>query len=139
MKRAQLAELGRFLVAGFSAVGTDWLVYTLCTHAGVPTWLAKTTSFMAGALLSFVVNRAFTFRAKEGGSLQRHAATFVLLYVSTLGLNVAANSLALRMGVPRGFAWVFATGCSTVANFLGMKFFVFSRRSAEGTQCEEST
>lgn len=123
MNRVQLAELGSFLVVGCSAVATDFCVYFLCTRAGVATGIAKTGSFAAGAVVSFVFNRLFTFKAR--GKVHRHALAFAVLYLLTLGLNVAVNALALRIGLPKGLAWLAATGASTVANYVGMKFAVF--------------
>lgn len=129
MKPAPLRELGRFAIVGLSAVGTDFCVYFLASRSGaMAAWLAKTLSFIAGALVSFVFNRAFTFRAR--GAVHRHAAGFALLYLVTLGLNVAVNALALRLELPRNLAWLAATGASTVANYLGMKFLVFADKAA---------
>lgn len=123
-RRRQLAELGRFLLAGFSAVGTDWLGYVVLVQLGAPPSWAKATSFVLGAVVSFCINRAFTFHAREG-ALTRQAGAFAVLYAVTLGLNVAVNALALRLDLGRGVAFFLATGSSTVANFLGMKFLVF--------------
>ncbi len=128
MTRAQIAEVGRFLVVGCSAVGTDGLVYFAATHAAVAPWLAKTVSFAAGALVSFVFNRAFTFRAK--GTVAHHALGFAVLYAVTLGLNVAVHAMSLRLGFGTALAWLVATGASTVANYAGMKFLVFADRGA---------
>ena len=90
MKPAPLRELGRFAIVGLSAVGTDFFVYFLASRSGaMSAWLAKTLSFLAGALVSFVFNRLFTFRAR--GSVHRHAAGFALLYLVTEELLTEAH------------------------------------------------
>ncbi len=123
--KAQVAELGRFLVVGLSAVATDYMVYVLLGRF-LPTAVAKAASFAAGAVLSFVLNRLFVFRAKEKGKVTTQVGAFVLLYATSLLLNMGVNAAALALGLPRGLAWLLATGTSTVANFLGMKFIVFA-------------
>lgn len=134
--KAQGAELSRFLVVGLSAVGTDFLVY-MAISPFLPTAVAKGTSFVAGAVLSFVLNRAFVFRARDKGKVSTQAGLFVLLYATSLGLNMGVNAAALALSFPKALAWLCATGTSTVANFLGMKFIVFAGKKKEGA-AEES-
>ncbi len=57
-------------------------------------------------------------------------ATHVMLYVATLGLNVAANAGVLRLlpfdgEAALAIAYVFATGLTAATNFLGLKYVVF--------------
>lgn len=125
---AHAAEIGRFLVVGFGAVGLDFLVYFLLTSFVplIPTFVAKATSFVAGAMLAFIANRDFVFRA--GGKAREQIVPFVLLYALSLGINGAVNELFLSLGAVKVVAWVFATGSSTVSNFLGMKLVVFRKK-----------
>lgn len=134
---AQVAELGRFLVVGLSAVGTDYLVYMVLGRL-LPTAVAKAISFAAGAVLSFVLNRLFVFRAKEKGKVSTQVGAFVLLYATSLLLNTAVNAGGLALAFPRGLAWLFATGTSTVTNFLGMKFIVFAEAKKKAKDAKES-
>ena len=134
--KAQTAELGRFLVVGLSAVGTDFLTYMLLVRF-LPPSVAKGISFAAGAVLSFVLNRGFVFRAKEKGKVTHQAGAFVALYLTTLLLNMAVNAAGLWIGLPKPVAWLFATGASTVSNFLGMKFIVFAEAKKKASAAEE--
>lgn len=134
--RAQSAELMRFLVVGLSAVGTDFLTYMVLVRF-LPPSAAKGLSFAAGAVLSFVLNRVFVFRAKQKGKVTRQAGAFVVLYLTTLLLNMAVNAAGLWLGLPKPVAWLFATGASTVSNFLGMKFIVFAEAKKKATVAEE--
>jgi putative flippase GtrA len=123
--RAQLAEIGRFGIVGGSAVATDFCVYfALVTFVpAFPTSVAKAISFIAGAVLAFVFNRAFVFRAE--GAAKTQVLPFTLLYLVSLGLNNGVNAALLSWGAAKVVAWFFATGTSTVSNFVGMKFIVF--------------
>jgi putative flippase GtrA len=136
--KAQGAELGRFLVVGLSAVGTDFLVYMALVRV-LPTAVAKAISFAAGAILSFVLNRLFVFRAKGKGKVSTQAGAFVLLYATSLLLNMGVNAGFLALAVPKAVSWLFATGSSTVANFLGMKFIVFAEAKKKSALVKESS
>jgi putative flippase GtrA len=120
-------ELSRFAIVGGSAVATDFVLYfaLLAWRPQMSTALAKSLSFIAGAVLSFLLNRSFVFRSS--GQVHRQIVPFTILYLVTLGLNTAVNAFALDQGVHKAIAWLLATGASTVANFLGMKLIVFKR------------
>ena len=126
--RAPVGELLRFLVVGGTVVALDCLVYfgLLWLVPSINVSWAKAIAFIAGAALSFVLNRGFVFRAD--GSAQQQILPFVALYAVGLALNTAVNALALRLGAPKPFAWLCATGTSTISNFLGMKLIVFRRK-----------
>ena len=70
-----------------------------------------------------LANRTFVFRST--GVASKQVLPFALLYLTTLGLNLAVNAALLQLGAVKLFAWFMATGASTVANFLGMKLRVF--------------
>ncbi|MFK5949590.1 MAG: GtrA family protein [Methylococcales bacterium] len=116
-------ELLRFLVAGFSAVGTD-----ASTYAFMLKWLdeplAKGISFILGSIVAFIINKYWTF---ESASLSMSEIfRFGVLYLFTLFVNVTVNqSVLLIESEYLLFAFLMATGASTILNFLGMKFWVF--------------
>lgn len=117
-------QVARFLIAGFSAVGTDYFVYKALLNVTIEVSVAKIISFLAGTVVAFILNKYFTF--KVGQKSYREIAKFVILYCSTLLLNVGVNKFVLSvLGFSAGLAFLFATGASTVANFIGQKYFVF--------------
>ncbi len=119
-------EILLFLISGFSAVATDGAVYFGLFHIGVEHPVAKATSFCAGSFVAFILNKYLTFSSPERSASQ--IVRFVLLYLTTLGMNTAVNSgvllvLGLNMTL---LAFLAATGTSTVLNYLGQKYFVFT-------------
>lgn len=116
-------ELPRFLVAGFSAVGTDLLVYWLLLHFMGHT-PAKAISFISGTFVAFIINKYWTFEKKEHSYIE--ILKFIMLYLITLAINVGVNQLSLII-LPGyvAFAFLAATGTSTVLNFIGQKWWVF--------------
>nr|WP_301541448.1 GtrA family protein [Herbaspirillum rubrisubalbicans] len=114
-------------MVGVLTVMVDFCTYRLLLWGSVlDVATAKTIGFLTGTVFAYVANRLWTFRhTQSGGSIPR----FALLYACTLGINVCINSAVLRLAghsqAAIGAAFILATGCSAVLNFLGMKFFVF--------------
>ncbi len=79
-------------------------------------------SFVEHSLLFLLINighlKKYTINFKE-------ILRFMVLYSATLGANVASNKYMLSMTGLIFFAFLFATGVSTVLNFTGQKFWVF--------------
>lgn len=124
-------ELKRFLVSGGSAVACDTTVYFLILPWVQPS-LAKAISFISGTIVAYLLNKFWTFKKPKRSHIE--VLKFIGLYISTLGANVAVNRLTLDHAaavVPfvkpfeTQFAFLAATGTSTVLNYLGQKFWVF--------------
>jgi putative flippase GtrA len=120
-------QIIRFLFAGCGAVGTDTFVYFMLVHNYLNyvgyNW-AKFIAFISGTFTAFIINKYWTFESKQKSLFE--VVAFMILYFTTLGLNVSVNHIILYIsGNLTILAFVVATGCSTVANFLGQKFWVF--------------
>lgn len=116
-------EMKMFLVAGFSAVATDmstyYLLFNFLGHSP-----AKAISFISGSVVAYILNKYLTFEQKRKSYSE--VLRFGMLYITTLGVNVAVNILSLTLLSGWVFtAFLLATGASTVLNFLGQKFWVF--------------
>lgn len=116
-------QIKMFLVAGFSAVATDmsvyYLLFTFLDHSS-----AKAISFISGTVVAYILNKYLTFEQKRKSYSEM--LRFGILYVTTLGVNVAVNKVSLILLSGWIFiAFLLATGTSTVLNFLGQKFWVF--------------
>lgn len=120
-------QMLRFLVAGCGAVGTDTTVYFLLVNNFLNyigyDW-SKFISFLSGTFVAFVINKYWTFESKRKSIFE--AIAFLVLYLTTLGLNVSVNHLVLNISNNTAvLAFLVATITSTIANFLGQKFWVF--------------
>ncbi|MCB9682145.1 MAG: GtrA family protein [Alphaproteobacteria bacterium] len=131
--RRTLGQIVRFVVAGGIATLADLSVYTALLATILPdaTGLSKTLSFVVGTTVAFVLNKYWTF----GDHRRDHAQTarFVALYGVAWAVNVGANEVSLAVlatsPLPAAawlpVAFVVATGCSMVLNFLGQRLWVF--------------
>ena len=132
-------EIGRFIVSGLCAVGTDMLFYYLLSlFIGLA--VAKGISFCLGTVTAYVMNKYYTFgqKKKSWGEIGR----FVAVYAVSLCANIAVNSLTLyvlgvwalpdifgTMDPHKLLAFLAATATSTCINFIGQKWWVFKPKT----------
>ncbi|HEY9677353.1 MAG TPA: GtrA family protein [Drouetiella sp.] len=132
------AEFFRYLVAGFSAVGTDLVTYWLCLG-----WIgpspAKAASFLSACCVAYAMNKFYTFKAQSHSWIE--ISKFIGLYATTFLLNVAVNKGVIMLApqlnpylTPYAYqmGWLMATGVSTIVNYLGQKFWVFRKTNDSG-------
>ena len=120
-------EVGRFLIIGSSTVIIDLVTYLILLNI-IDISISKAISFSVGAVFAYFANRSFTFKNSIKGFYR--FVIFILLYLSTLFVNVASNEIILNLISQNVFsiliAFLIATSFSAGLNFLGMKYIVFS-------------
>ena len=120
-------QISRFLLVGFTTVGIDAVVYSLLLVCTSDSLLSKGVGFISGAVFSYFANWRFTFRSEKS---RQSVFVFVLVYLSSLTLNILGNSLLLE-SLPAWYyktavSFLLITGITTVWNYLGMALFVFN-------------
>ena len=124
LAKISVKELLKFCVGGGSAVVVDFIVYMLLKqHIDVS--IAKTISFVAGAIVGFIINKIWTIESKsfKAGEIMK----YVILYACSATTNTLVNKGVLTLVDWTVFAFLCATGTSTIMNFLGSKFYVFKK------------
>ncbi|EKQ50527.1 MULTISPECIES: GtrA family protein [unclassified Clostridium] len=121
----KVKELLRFLVGGGSAVLVDYIVYRVLLSFGIDTAVSKAVSFICGSIVGFIINKLWTFESKNFSKSE--IFRYIILYTITAGINAWINNIVLYLFSIQVFAFLCATGVSTVLNFLGQKFFVFKK------------
>lgn len=130
-------QIQSFVIIGILATLLDFGLYWWWHHY-LTFSVAKTLSFLSGSLFVYLANKFFTFKQKKHSS--KEIFKFAFLYFSTMLINVMANSgsiwLAKRLfpalwqHFPQLiiiFAFLLATGLSTLLNFSGQKCWVFNK------------
>jgi len=128
-------QVMRFIGVGLVATVVDGGTYFAGLHlAGLSHSPSKAISFILGTIVSYVLNKLWTFESSERN--HRELVAFCMLYGATFFLNVGVNEGSLAVlsplrpeAVPVPMVeltcFVIATACSTVANFIGNKLWVF--------------
>jgi putative flippase GtrA len=120
--RPERRRMVRFAVVGGTSVLVDFLAYRFLSAELSPN-LAKGCSFAAGMVVGFIGNKYWTFESKK--STAGEPITYIGLYAVTLAVNIAVNAVTLGLTGWNGFAFLAATGTTTVLNYLGLRWLTF--------------
>ena len=116
-------EIFKFLVGGGTAVIIDFLVYKILMIMGIERTIAKTISFICGSIVGFIINKYWTFKSPKFQI--KEILKYIILYIITAFINSQVNKYTLLLFGSEFFAFLCATGVSTILNFLGQKFLIF--------------
>ncbi len=122
-----------FLLVGVvnTAVGA-LVMFALYNLAHCSYWISSAANYVAGGIVSFFLNKHFTFHDGEKSAAQvllfalNTAACYVIAY---LGAKNLIQALLKNAGesLRENVALLFGMGFYTVLNFFGQKFVVFAR------------
>lgn len=126
--RFKINEILKFLIGGGSAVLVDALAYALLKRF-LDISAAKAISYIAGAIIGFIINKLWTFESKQFNISE--IFKYITLYAVSAMMNICVNRLVLTILPSTMFAFLCATGISTIINFLGQKFFVFNKKEGK--------
>lgn len=118
-------ELIGFLIGGSTAVIVDYSTYFLLMYLGLPISTSKAISYVLGAAVGFIINKYGAFQSKQFSI--KEIIRYVVLYAISALANTITNSSVLMVISWKPFAFLCATGVSSIINFLGQKFFVFKK------------
>jgi putative flippase GtrA len=124
--RASLPTIARFLAGGALNTGSTFVLYWLLLLV-VEYRIAYAISFVAGILLSYVINTRFVFRTDYS---LRKVVLFPLVYLLTYFAGAVVLDLAVsRFGVDARFA-PFISICATLPlTYLLSKLVLTGRRT----------
>ena len=118
-------EILKFLIGGGTAVIVDFLTYKIFMILGVERTVAKTLSFICGSIVGFIINKYWTFKSSKFEI--KEILKYIVLYIVTAFINSQVNKYILLLFESEMFAFLCATGVSTILNFLGQKFLIFNK------------
>jgi putative flippase GtrA len=125
---ANWMQLVRFGVVGAAGFVVNLAVYALFVHSiGVDYHMAAVVAWLVAVLNNFVLNRHWTFEARDGrASFQ--AARFVLVSLVAFGCSLLLLTLLVEgAGLAKVPAQALAVAASTPLNFLGNKLWSFRK------------
>lgn len=134
-------DLYRYALCGAGAVAADYGAFGLLTReGGLPLPLAEAISRPCGGLVSFVLNRQWTFRDRRsrplGAQMLRYAAVWSGMYLAAVALvglfDLGLKNTSLGPEYARWAAKISADGAAAFAGFLLNRQWTF--RSAPETE-----
>lgn len=133
--RRELRRIGRFTVIGSTSVVIDFVVYSFLAPE-LSTHVAKGISYVAGMVIGYFGNKYWVFESRKKSVAE--PLTYVLLYTVTLAVNIAANGLVIVATGSTIVAFIFATGITTVMNFLGLRWVTFRIATQENERAQQT-
>ncbi|MGH6949406.1 MAG: GtrA family protein [Vitreimonas sp.] len=125
MSHALVRQVGRFAVVGVIATATHYAILIALVEIGhVGPVVATTCGYVVGIVVSYALNRRFTF-SETTAPVASSFAKFVLLYGVGAVLNGGIMGGLIEFGAPYLLAQVAATGLVLFWNFLGARYIVF--------------
>ena len=121
-----LLQLVRFLVVGAGNTVLSFLAYTALVLAGVPYWVAGPVGFAAGAVNGYVLNRRWTFAARDS---YRARARYLAVQVGGLGATTGLLWLFVAAGTDRIAAYALTVPLVTFAMFTANRAWTFAARA----------
>lgn len=128
-EKIRFKECLKFLVGGGSAVVVDFVLYRILVYIGLSVSPSKAISYVTGAAVGFVINKLWTFESKRFSKME--IVRYIILYAISACMNAGVNKCVLLIIDWTVFAFLCATGVSTIMNFLGQKYFVFVKKEDE--------
>ena len=124
----------RFLLVGLgNTLLSAMLMLALYNGLGVPPVVSSAIAYVAGAIMSFFLNRFYTFHSQERfwRSAVKFAINVAVLWTITTPLLQpwAAAQLSGLVGVrmANNLSLIGCMGIYTVLNYLGQRFFAFRK------------
>lgn len=141
-------QITKFIISGLLAVMVDFLVYFAVSQY-LEINLSKGISFCSGMLVTYNMNKYWTWRQTDTNN--RRLVLFTGLYLIAMAINIVVNHYSLEL-LPDGeffssirdntgkitnlitikidkvAAFVIATGTSAAFTFVGQKFWLFKEK-----------
>jgi len=119
--------LGVGVINTLTGSAVMFLMYNVA-HCGY--WLSSAANYIVGSIVSYVLNRKFTFRSKQNSlkTMTRFAVSIGACYLIAYG---AAKPLAMRLlsGAPvniqENLGLVIGMGLYVLLNYIAQRFFAF--------------
>ena len=132
-------EAVRFAIVGVVQNALNVAVFALATGIGVHYGIAAVVAAVVALMVSFALNRAWTFPGR-GAPLHHQGARYALVFASAVALGVALLALLVEVaGLPEVAAQVVAILIVAPLSFLAQRAWVFrssgTPRAGTGEDC----
>ena len=125
-RRANWTQLLKFCTVGASGYVVNLGLFSALIAAGLHYLPAAVCSFVVSVANNYWWNRHWTFR-RPRGHLVYQGMRFLLVSVVALGVNLAALTIFVALGLPKIPAQALAIALVTPWNFVANKLWSFGR------------
>lgn len=119
-------KIVRFVLVGGCSTIIDFIIYMLLSLR-INITFAKGVSMICSSVFSYIANKNFTFLNKKKTNVA-YLMKFYIVFMANFVANLGANRLVYAMTESKIVAFILATLCGTMINYLGQRFIVFGKR-----------
>ncbi len=125
----------KFVIVGIinTIVGTS-VMFLLYNLAGVNYWISSASNYIVGSIVSYFLNKYFTFKNKEKsvGQVIRFVINISLCYLLAYGIAkpvVGWILSPLSASIKENLAMLVGMGLFVIFNYIGQRVFVFKEEN----------
>lgn len=122
VSRVLSGQLIRFGIVGIAGFLVDVGLTVLLAQAGLPPWAARPPAIAVATVLTWGMNRGFTFRVDAP---VRSLVPYAFVAGASAMINYGLFIFAVEMGHSIIASIAFATAVSMIASFIGYRRFAF--------------
>ncbi len=116
----------KWITVGFLSFVADYTLYIFLLNY-IQIDISKTLGVLLGILISFTMNRNWTFNSKS--KVSQEAKKFVSLYMVNLILNVLVNKYIYYLTNDIKISYFISLFFTIIIGFIGQKYWVFKKLS----------
>lgn len=126
----------KFILVGIinTIFGTA-VMFLLYNLAGFGYWGSSAVSYILGSILSFFLNKNFTFRNKESSikTALRFTVNIAVCYLAAYSISKPVvmrilSNTSLSKSIVEQFSMLFGMVLFTMLNYIGQRFFAFKEK-----------
>jgi putative flippase GtrA len=120
----------KYVSVALLSAASDWVVFTALLIAFGAPIPAQATSRIAGAIVSFTINKYWSFRSMEHGQAVAEAWRFLLLFAASYVLSLTLFSALTFSGTSPYFSKLATDLICFMFNFMVMRMWVYRPRQS---------
>lgn len=120
-------EFTRFIFVGLINTFTGLIFIYALVFIGVNGYLSNLIGYIIGLVVSFILNRYFTFQIKTRDNIYNHFTSFLVVFLISYLVNIITLYFSLKF-FSIYVAQLFAIGTYSMVNYLLNKYITFKEK-----------
>jgi len=126
MEKKAIFQFTKFcFVGGIATIVNLTIFYALYRYLNIDYNFASALGYICGVFIGFIFNKKFTFHSKSK-SYTLEITKYFIIYFCSLVIGLIILNIAVRQDIPVVMANLLMLAFTTIMNYFGSKFFVFS-------------
>lgn len=122
----------RFAIVGTITTVIDFIIYWFISKT-CDISVAKCISMLLASIVSYFLNKLWTFENNDKKN-SKYLWKFYVTFGVNMGINISVNRLVYSLSNNKIWAFILATGCATVVNYILQRVWVFKDEKNKGEE-----